>query len=45
MVTAYGYPYLLNGAVFGNDDLDRICGYTFDYNTGQYKELYRHIAS
>jgi len=37
MVTAYGYPYQVYGAVFGNDDFDRICGYTFDFNTARYR--------
>jgi uncharacterized membrane protein len=37
MVTVYGYPYAINGIVFGNDDLNRICGETFDYNTGSFR--------
>jgi uncharacterized membrane protein len=37
MVTVYGYPYGINGIVFGNDDLNRICGATYDYNTGLFR--------
>lgn len=35
MVTVYGYPYSINGIVFGNDDRNHICGVAYDYNTGQ----------
>jgi hypothetical protein len=37
MVTVYGIPYQVFAGVFGNDDLDRICGYTYDYDTGRFR--------
>jgi len=37
MVTVYGYPYQVYAAVFGNNDMGEICGYTYDYRDGRYK--------
>lgn len=38
MVTVNGVPYLvINSGVNGNNDLQQICGYTFDFSTGQYR--------
>jgi len=34
MVTVFGNPYLVFAILLGNDDHDRICGYTFD-DTGR----------
>jgi len=34
MVTVYGYPYQVYAAVFGNNDLGQICGYTYDPSDG-----------
>ena len=38
MVTVYGHPYQVYAGLFGNDDLSRICGYTFD-DTGRPRGL------
>jgi hypothetical protein len=39
MATVYGHPYQVYAGLFGNDDLDRICGYTYDFNAGRYRGL------
>jgi hypothetical protein len=37
MVTVYGYPYRVDAGLLGNDNMNRICGYTFDFNTGRFR--------
>lgn len=36
MVTVNGIPYQVTAAVIGNNDLQQICGYTFNPNTGRF---------
>jgi hypothetical protein len=38
MVTVNGHPYQVYVRLFGNDDLNRMCGYTFD-DTGRPRGL------
>ena len=37
MTTVYGYPYQVFAAVFGNNDMGQICGYTYDPSEGHYQ--------